>query len=68
MFCDFKRKSFHLFQAFCVFITQNSLNLRNVLLVIIIIIAIITISTYIEKIALKGADKNKIKVFTQKGV
>ena len=38
------------------------------LLVIIIIIAVITISTYIEKIALKGADKNKMKVFTQKGV
>jgi len=37
-------------------------------LVIIIIIAVITISTYIEKIALKGADKNKMKVFTQKGV
>lgn len=28
----------------------------------------ITISTYIEKIALKAAVKNKIKAFTQKGV
>lgn len=28
----------------------------------------ITISTYIEKIALKGAVKNKIKAFNQKGV
>lgn len=50
---------------FCVLITQNSLNSRNVLLVIIIIV-IITISTYIEKIALKGADKNKIRVLLRR--
>lgn len=48
---------------------KNCLNFRNVLLVVVItIIDVSTNSTYLEKIALKSADKNEIGLFTHKGV
>lgn len=37
------------------------------LVIVITIIDVNTNSTYVEKIALKGADKNGIGVFTHKG-